>query len=207
MIDGSEEVFTVVDSDSFTILCVCTGNVCRSPAAERLLTSRLGRDVRVSSAGTYALVGDPVSPPMDSLLLAAGADPAGFRARRLTQGMLREVDLVLTMTQAHRGDAVELWPRAVRRTFTLKELGRLLSTIDPAALPEASVADRLRVAVPLAAGQRRQVRDSREDDIVDPYQMSAAVYAEAFEDIEAAVNAIVDVIGAGHPDPELTQQA
>lgn len=111
------------------------------------------------------------------------------------------------MTQARRGDAVELWPRAVGRTFTLKELGRLLSTIDPAALPEASVADRLRVAVPLAAGQRRQVRDSREDDIVDPCQMSAAVYAEAFEDIDGAVNAIVDVIGAGHPDPEVTQRA
>ena len=36
----------------FSILAVCTGNVCRSPAVERLLADKSGSTVGVSSAGT-----------------------------------------------------------------------------------------------------------------------------------------------------------
>lgn len=190
----------MTDGNAFKVLCVCTGNVCRSPAAERLLAARLRDGVELSSAGTYALAGQPVSPPMDSLLIAAGADPAGFRARRLTEGMVRQADLVLAMTQGHRGDPVDLWPRAVRRTFTLKEFARLLTTIGPDELPAGAAADRLRASVPLVAGHRRQVLDPREDDVVDPYRQSDEVYAAAFADIEHAVTAIVDVISpSGRP--------
>ena len=57
---GSEE--------AFSILTVCTGNICRSPAVERLLTRKLGPTVSVSSAGTHALVGHPIAEPMASLL-------------------------------------------------------------------------------------------------------------------------------------------
>ena len=57
----------------FSILAVCTGNVCRSPAVERLLASKLGPTVRVSSAGTHALVGHPISEPMAALLLETAA--------------------------------------------------------------------------------------------------------------------------------------
>ena len=46
-----------------TILCICTGNVCRSPAAERLLAHALGPSVHVASAGTYALAGQAVLAP------------------------------------------------------------------------------------------------------------------------------------------------
>ena len=37
----------------FRVLTVCTGNICRSPAVERLLAAALGpdADVEVSSAG------------------------------------------------------------------------------------------------------------------------------------------------------------
>ena len=72
-------------SPTFAILCICTGNVCRSPAAERLLARALGPSVTVASAGTYALVGQPFSPPMDRLVLEGGADPAGFAAGQLSE--------------------------------------------------------------------------------------------------------------------------
>jgi protein-tyrosine phosphatase len=47
----------------FSILAVCTGNVCRSPAVERLLTGQLFPTVTVSSAGMHALVGHPIPNP------------------------------------------------------------------------------------------------------------------------------------------------
>jgi protein-tyrosine phosphatase len=184
----------VVLENRFRILCVCTGNICRSPAAERLLASRLGPDVEVTSAGTYALVGQPISPPMDELVHRAGAEPGEFAARRLTERVVQPADLVLALTRAHRGDVAELWPKAVRRTFTLKEFARLLGELDPESLPPGSPGERLRAAVPLLAAHRRQVPDLRLDDVVDPYRRGARLYEQAFVDIDQAVTRIVSVI-------------
>ena len=83
---------------AYEVLFVCTGNVCRSPAAERLV--RRGIDVAVggiaglsgvtvSSAGTWALVGEPISPPMAALIAGDGADAKGFAARQLTADIVR----------------------------------------------------------------------------------------------------------------------
>jgi protein-tyrosine phosphatase len=115
-----------VSPSIFTILAVCTGNVCRSPAVERLLLTKLGLTVRVTSAGTHALVGHQISEPIAALLRESGAEPEGFRAQNLSVQMLKEADLILPMTRNQRGLVVELWPAAVRRTFTLREFARLL---------------------------------------------------------------------------------
>jgi protein-tyrosine phosphatase len=184
-----------MSQESFSILAVCTGNICRSPAVERLLASQLGPSVSVRSAGTHALVGHPISEPMAALIRQAGVEPDAFEARRLSERMLKEADLVLAMTRAQRGLVVELWPAAVRRSFTLREFARLLGWVDPAALPAGTPADRLRAAIPLAAAQRGWERTSPdEDDVVDPFQLSDAVYADSFEQIATAVDALVYAI-------------
>ena len=184
-----------MSQELFSILAVCTGNVCRSPAVERLLSSKLGPTVTVSSAGTHALVGHPIAEPMGWLLLDSGVEPASFKARRLSEQMLKEADLILSMTRAQRGLVVELWPAAVRRTFTLREFARLLSFVDPAALPGGSPAERLWAAMPLAAAARGGQRMSpEEDDVVDPFGLSNAVYAASFAQITSAVDVIVYAI-------------
>jgi protein-tyrosine phosphatase len=167
--------------------------VCRSPAAERLLARALGPTVAVTSAGTSALVGESFSPPMDRLVLDAGADPVGFVARQLSADHLREADLVLGMTRDHRADAVELAPPVVRRAFTLREYARLLGEIDPALLPAVSPAERARASLPLAAAQRRQAK-AADDDIADPYGGEDAAYAQTFAAIEDAVRVIAEVL-------------
>jgi len=192
----SSNVFTNV----FTILMVCTGNLCRSPAAERLLASKLGPTVQVTSAGTHALVGQPISEPMAALLRDSRLEPEPFEARRLSEQMLKEADLILPMTRAQRGLVVELWPAAVRRTFTLREFARLLSWVDPAALPAGTPAERLRAAIPLAVAERGRERTSPdEDDVVDPFRLSTAVYANSFEQIAAAADKIVYTIVMNGP--------
>jgi protein-tyrosine phosphatase len=180
-----------MSQEVFSILTVCTGNVCRSPAVERLLTSKLGPTVGVSSAGTHALVGHPIAEPMAALLRDSGADPDEFEARRLSEQMLKKADLVLSMTRAQRGLVVELWPAAVRRAFTLREFARLLSWVDPSALPTGTPADRLRAAIPLAGAQRARWRTPPdEDDVLDPFRLSNTVYAESFAQIISAVDSI-----------------
>lgn len=184
----------MLGANQFSILCVCTGNICRSPATERLLTARLGPDVEVNSAGTSALVGQPISPPMDGLIARSGADAGDFTARRLTEGLLKPADLVLALTRGHRGDVAELWPKAVRRSFTLREFARLLREMDPSELPAGGPAARLRAAVPIAASRRHHVADLSLDDVTDPYRRPREVYNEAFADIERAVTTIASVI-------------
>src|SRR4029450_1035999 len=104
-------------------------------AVERLLASKLGPTVEVASAGTHALVGHPISEPMAALLRDSGIEDQPFEARRLSEEMLKETDLVLPLTRAQRSLVVELWPAAVRRTFTLRELARLLLCVRGTASP------------------------------------------------------------------------
>lgn len=178
----------------FRVLCVCEGNICRSPVAAVLLREALGAGVEVGSAGTGAVVGAPVAPPMRALLLGRGLDPDGFAARQLEAEHLRRADLVLTMTTPQRGAAVSLVPGVVRRTFTVRELARLLDAVDPATLPAGPVADRLRAALPVAAARRRYVVDPRADDIADPYGRHDTAYRRAFDEVVDAVDRISRVV-------------
>ena len=180
------------DENRFQVLCVCTGNLCRSPVAERLLTARLGSTVEVTSAGTFGVVGAPIAPPMVARLVAAGVNASDFAARRLLASTVRSADLVLALTSEHRGDVVELSPAAVRRTFTLLEFARLIGTIDPSALPDGTPADRLRDAVPLAARLRH--RSASSDDVDDPLGQPEAAFQRAFDEIDEATRAIADVV-------------
>lgn len=197
---------------SFRILFVCTGNVCRSPAAERLLRHDLDgamggiaglSGVEVSSAGTGALVGEPISPPMANLIAAAGGDVGGFSARQLFASIVRAADLVITMTSEHRRETVTLVPAAVQRTFVLGEMANMLGRVDAdevtmLAGPAASTAERLRATAAIAKRHRTPGVDPAED-IVDPYGRSTSVYADSFAQIQAALAPLVRVVTAGSP--------
>lgn len=178
------------------VLAVCTGNICRSPAVERLLAARLaGTDVRVASAGTRAVVGHPVSAPMVPLVEQAGATAAGFAARQLTADLVREADLVLALTRAHRAAVVELVPAAVRRTFTLRELARLLAHVDPGALHAAgsTPGDRVR-ALPALAAAVRHLAGPGVDDVVDPVGRPDAVYRASYDELAPATEALATAL-------------
>ena len=184
-----------VSDDPYRILFICTGNICRSPFMERLMRARLddalgaasGRIV-VSSAGTWALTGEPMNDDAAEVLREYGGDPAGFVARGLDADEVNAADLVLTATREHRSIVVSEVPRAASKTATLREFARLLSgvTITPA---DADVADRL-VAVATAAFKRRGLVpavEPAEDDIPDPYRGPREGYVEAARLIDAAL--------------------
>ena len=106
------------------IITVCTGNICRSPLAETVLATRLADlDIRVHSAGTQALVGHGMPSEARELAERNGVPAlraAGHRARLLNEQLMNDADLVLTMTAQHTTAAVQLAPRRMHRTFTVR---------------------------------------------------------------------------------------
>ena len=105
------------------ILLVCTGNICRSPLAaallQRALTERGVEGMDVSSAGTGAWDGAPVSEGAYLVGLERGLDLSAHRARLLTRDLIEEADLVLTMARHHRARVDELGGEG--RVFVLGE--------------------------------------------------------------------------------------
>ena len=87
----------------FRILTVCTGNICRSPMAERLLQTGFDQmapgEFTVASAGTGALVGSEIEPHVAGFIHVFGADSSNFVSRQLNANILAGQDLVLGLTR------------------------------------------------------------------------------------------------------------
>jgi protein-tyrosine phosphatase len=180
------------------VLAVCTGNVCRSPAVERLLTTALAGDpvnpqVIVTSRGTHALAGHPVSPPMGELLRSVGAPADDFVAAQVTAADINEADVVLTATRAHRSVVVSMSPAVVRRAFTVLEFAQLAAHVPRGSLPGDDVADRLR-ALALQAPSFRAAAQPAGTDLEDPWGQPDAVYRYCFDRIFGAVLTVVDSV-------------
>lgn len=111
------------------MLFVCTGNICRSPIAERLVTGgspqARGRDLTASSAGLQAVVGHPIHPNAVRVIEAFGGNTSNFAARQLSREIATDADLILTMTRSQRDAVLALVPQKLHRTFSLGEAALL----------------------------------------------------------------------------------
>ncbi|WP_424530770.1 hypothetical protein ACOZ38_13370 [Sphaerisporangium viridialbum] len=165
----------------FRILFVCTGNICRSPLAERLTRSALGPcpAVEVTSAGTGAERGRPMTERAQRVLTRFGADPGGFRSRPLTPELVAAADLVLTAASEHRARTVEMRPLAAARTFTLVEFGTLALAVPAEVVTcHRDAVHRARALVAEVRALRGLVRVDR-PDIADPYGGRSRAYRVA----------------------------
>lgn len=183
-----------VHDDLLDVLVVCTGNVCRSPLVERMLQSGFDAIVpgviRVHSAGTKALVGSPTTQEIAGLAEQMGIDMGDFRAQQLQMTQVQDADLVLALDRGHRAAVVELVPQALRKTFTLRELARILPQVpvERRVWPQ----ERWRSAVVWAARRRRAVAGEPDaDDVVDPYRQPDSVLWEMAGQLVPAADTLV----------------
>lgn len=182
-------------SSAVTILIVCTGNICRSPFAERLgrayLDAALGADagsIELTSAGTRAVVGSPMHADTALVLRGFGGEPDGHVARQVDERLAGSADLTLTMTRVQRREVLALAPRALARTFTLREAAALLSLLDPEGdVPGDTLADRTRALVRQLSTARSRRSDDREDDVPDPIGRPLDVHEGVGEAIATAL--------------------
>ena len=97
------------------ILFVCHGNICRSPAAEFVMSdlvvrANMQQEFEVASAATSSEeLGNPVYPPMRRVLESRGYYCDGKTARRVRRSDYDTYDLIIGMDEENRWDLSRLF--------------------------------------------------------------------------------------------------
>lgn len=170
----------------FTILAVCTANICRSPLMEHLLRHHLDLEhFEVASAGVMGWEQAPMDEMAAMELGRLGVTPGSFRSHRLESYLIDSADLILTATKDHRSAVLELNPLALRRTFTLLEFAGLVQLSEPESLEGV-----------LEAASRMRSQGPKAMDIEDPYRRSPDVHRGVADNIAGAVESISRVLNS-----------
>ncbi|HHT89413.1 MAG TPA: ribose 5-phosphate isomerase B [Firmicutes bacterium] len=145
--------------------------------AEHLLRHRAKEkklDLDVASAGLAAFPGDPGAENALKVLAERGIDGSGHRSRKVQPRLLEEFDLILAMTSGHKKQLLGLAPQLAGRIFLLKEFAK-------------------------GAEQGQEADDSveKEYEISDPFGQSLDVYRQSLEEIDRAVQAILQFLEGG----------
>jgi protein-tyrosine phosphatase len=157
------------DGAPYRVMTVCTGNICRSPMAEVVLTDRFARAgladvVVVDSTGiSDEERGNPIDRRAARVLAAHGYPVPVHQARRARREDLAARDLVLAMTSSHARALRAMVPDAVGRV-------RMYRSFDPAA-PDDGPEHRL--------------------DVDDPWYGDEAGFELTLAEVEAAADGVV----------------
>ncbi len=180
----------------FEVVFVCSGNRCRSPAAEQWLNRfSPGPWLRATSAGTLDLRAS--GPPHEMVEVASemGLDLAGHRSRHVSSAGLDKADLVIGMALEHVATSVVDWGADSARSFTLVELVDLLEEVGP--VEETQPEDRASKLVAAAHEERSRKKGAKHAiDIVDPIGGPYRLYRDVTEQIRDLCSRLASVLRA-----------
>ena len=166
----------------FTILTICTANICRSPMMEILLRDRLDpRRFEIASAGVRGWDAAPIDSMVVLELARLGHSATDHRARVLESHHIEQADLMLTAAREHRAAVLAMSPRALRKTFTLRELAALVDGLESESLEEL-----------VSDASRRRSTAPADVDVDDPYRREPDVHRQVADEIAAAVDIVAD---------------
>lgn len=151
-----------------SVLVLCVGNICRSPAGERLLKAALP-GLEIGSAGLAAVVGAPADPTMAEAAAERGLSLEGHVARQFDGALGAGYELILAMEPAHRDEIRRRYPQLSGRTLLFDQWSGGRGIADPYRQPAAAHRRALDAIAAAAAGwvARLGGPDSRPDSHPD----------------------------------------
>lgn len=184
---------------TFRILAVCTGNLHRSALAETMLSlwadwylpQTLSAQVRVSSAGTAAVVGASMTARVAAIARELGARDTAHTASQITDAEISSADLVLVAARTHRDEVLSRVPSALRRTFTFREAGRIAGRLSDVHVPGTIVALRRVVS---SMSEYRFAVSPDDDDVTDPQGLGDDAYARMTREEIPALASLAHVL-------------
>ena len=131
-----------------------------------------------------------------------GVDVGHLRSTPIEREAIEAADLVLTVAAEHRDEILHIEPEAEPKTFTLKELVRLLAALPEAARgtgPDGALA-RIADAHRLRSGP--DAPPIPDEDISDPLGLGIQTYRAKAWEIEGNVDALIrGLFGVEEPAP------
>ncbi len=172
------------------LLVLCTGNAARSVMAgymlENLNERRLGDPLRIVTAGTHTVDGQPMSLRTRTALSRvpelAEADFRRHRSKQVHGVDLVHADLVVAMEADHVRFVRRRFPDAAAKTATIRHLCRSLAPAPPDLPARVEKLD-------LAAAEVENV-----DDVLDPAGQEADVYAACVDELWQLCRTLVTLV-------------
>ena len=112
----------------FQILFVCSGNICRSPMAEAYLRALMPRHlkdkVRIVSAGTLGIFGQPASLEAIEVMHEKSIDIIEHRSQGVTKNLVDQSNIIFAMAFDHYKILKKYFPGRQKDIFLLRSFKR-----------------------------------------------------------------------------------
>ncbi len=171
--------------------------------AEKIAAAELKRHLRsaatsfaVGSEGIAALVGEPMDQYAAEVLDELGIPEGRFRARQLAGSTVALADLVLCASREHVSTVLGEDPRALHRTFTLRQFCRVTADLEPDDLDGGDARAAMQSLTELAAHRRGWATGGhrRDDDLPDPYGRPLDAFRECAETIVECLSRPISLV-------------